>query len=208
MYQEATNCPFPIYADPTKKLYDELGMTKTLNWGSRPAYQQKGFVTGMVSSMVQSLKHLKGGMAFQGGDYNQVGGEFLFEPVNLATPVSSPAIESGGDENKQIGANTGTNGGLGNNLGHNSGYAEEKKITWCHRMKNTRDHAEIPELREVLGLDGVGVPGKHKKRWSKALKERKGTGLSTASHNGRPSEGGDSGRQSSEKLIDATNTVR
>ncbi len=31
-------------------------------------------------------------------------------------------------------------------------------MSWCHRMKNTRDHAEIPELMEVLGLDGQGQP--------------------------------------------------
>ena len=41
MYQSATNCPFPIYADPTKKLYSELGMLRTLNLGARPEYQRK-----------------------------------------------------------------------------------------------------------------------------------------------------------------------
>src|SRR5205809_3267429 len=29
---------------------------------------------------------------------------------------------------------------------------DEGKVAWCHRMKNTRDHSEIPELRRVLGL--------------------------------------------------------
>ncbi|PVH70590.1 hypothetical protein DL98DRAFT_597695 [Cadophora sp. DSE1049] len=61
---------------------------------------------------------------------------------------------------------------------------EEKRVTWCHRMRNTRDHAEIPELREVLGLDGEGVSCKNKKRWTKALVERKGTGLSGRSVDG------------------------
>ena len=58
---------------------------------------------------------------------------------------------------------------------------EEKHVTWCHRMKTTRDHAEIPELMEILGLDGQGQPIKDKKRWSRAIQERKGTGLSMAS---------------------------
>lgn len=57
----------------------------------------------------------------RGGDFRQVGGEFLFE-----------------------------NG----------------KVTWCHRMRNTRDHAEIPDLRKHLGLDGEEKPVK--KRWSTA----------------------------------------
>ena len=45
--------------------------------------------------------------AFQGGDYRQVGGEFVFE---------------------------------------------NEEVTWCHRMRNTRDHAELEEVRQVLGL--------------------------------------------------------
>jgi hypothetical protein len=36
----------------------------------------------------------------------------------------------------------------------------------------------VPELREVLGLDGLGVPGGNERRWMKAVNERKGTGLS------------------------------
>ena len=56
-----------------------------------------------------------------GGDYRQVGGEFLFQ-----------------------------NG----------------KVTWCHRMKYTRDHAEIPLVRQQLGLDNTPPP--LRKRWSAA----------------------------------------
>lgn len=44
---------------------------------------------------------------------------------------------------------------------------EEGKVTWCHRMKNTRDHAEIPELRVALGLDGDRPI--MRKRWSTGL---------------------------------------
>jgi hypothetical protein len=45
-------------------------------------------------------------------------------------------------------------------------------------MRNTRDHAEIPEIREVLGFNGAGISGRNKRRWGKALETRKGTGLS------------------------------
>jgi hypothetical protein len=179
MWQKETNCPFPVYADPTKKLYSELGMTRTLNWGARPEYQRTSLVNLLTGSFMQSLKNLKRGKAFQGGGYQQVGGEFLFEPVTMATPISTP--EPGLGENKR----------LGEQLGKGP-YMEEKRITWCHRMKTTRDHAEIPELREVLGLDGEGVPGNDPKRWHQALRERKGTGLSSHSSNGR---------QSGEKLV-------
>jgi len=190
MYQAETNCAFPIYADPTRGLYDALGMLKTLNMGARPDYQRRGTILGMMQSIGQGFKVLKGGKAFQAGDMHQNGGEFLFEPKDLSTPICSPADE------------------INRQLGESSGVAEEKRVTWCHRMKNTRDHAEIPELREVLGLDGEGEPGMHRGRWQKALRERKGTGLSSRSarSTSRSVEdgavaGSGSGRASSEKMI-------
>ena len=30
---------------------------------------------------------------------------------------------------------------------------EDGQVTWCHCIKNTRDHAEVPELRKQLELD-------------------------------------------------------
>jgi hypothetical protein len=168
MYQSETSCPFPIYADPTKKLYSALGMLRTLNLGERPEYQRRELFTIMAASFVQSIKNLKGGLVLKGGDYQQVGGEFLFEPTTVATPILSP-------EDKAAEKELGVGGMPGNEE------AEEKHITWCHRMRNTRDHVEIPELREVLGLDGEGTPGRDAKRWREALTKRKGTGLSSFS---------------------------
>lgn len=162
MYQDATACPFPIYADPTKKLYEELSMTSTWAMGPRPDYMRRGMVSSTILSIFQGLRQVPKGKASKAGNMQQVGGEFLFEPASLSvengmivgdSPVASPADE----------------------------YGEVKKVTWCHRMRNTRDHAEIPELREVLGLEGEGESGGNKKRWSKAVGERKGTGLSAMS---------------------------
>ncbi|KFY39766.1 hypothetical protein V494_03851 [Pseudogymnoascus sp. VKM F-4513 (FW-928)] len=154
MYADATACPFPIYSDPTAKLYSDLGMVRTLALGARPEYQRRGLVTSTLASIVQGLKQIPAGRALVGGDMQQVGGEFLFEPVGeLAASPITPGV----------------------------GEEEDKRVVWCHRMRNTRDHAEVPELREVLGLDGLGVPGGNAKRWMKAVSERKGTGLSTMS---------------------------
>lgn len=70
---------------------------------------------------------------------------------------------------------------IGANADGETGIAEvEKMITWCHRMRTTRDHCEIPELREVLGMDGSGVSIKDQKLWKKALETRKGTGSTMA----------------------------
>lgn len=121
MYTEATSCPFPIYADPTRKLYDHLGMTRTYDLGSKPAYMQTHLLINSVQSIFQSLG--SGKNALKGGDFKQVGGEFLFE-----------------------------NG----------------QCTWAHRMKTTRGHAEVSELRGLIGLDETRPP--LRKRWSHGVK--------------------------------------
>ncbi|KAK3685887.1 AhpC/TSA antioxidant enzyme-domain-containing protein [Podospora appendiculata] len=204
MYAHETGCPFPIYADPTRKLYDELGMVRTLALGARPAYVTKNLVKSSIASVFQGLKQLKKGLATKGGDARQIGGEFLFEPLTVLSPVSTPwtevdrqisdvvpsapsgsAAAAGGGEGSRSGDSE-TGGSLTETSldGKDDGEAaagEEKRVTWCHRMKTTRDHCEIPELMEVLGLDGQGKPIRDRKRWERALEQRKGTGLSMAS---------------------------
>lgn len=46
---------------------------------------------------------------------------------------------------------------------------ENGKVTWCHRMKNTRDHAEIEDLQRILGLLEEKPP--IRRRWSHAIKD-------------------------------------
>lgn len=181
-YIQETGCPFPVYADPTRRLYSELGMVRTLAMGSRPAYLQgKSLAHTVISGVVQGLKQVKSGLVMKMGDQRQVGGEFLFEPATLTldTPVTTPRSE----EDKKL-EFTDEDGKPDN---HEDPKIEEKRVTWCHRMRTTRDHAEMPELLEVLGLDVSGAPIKDKKRWQKALKMRKGTGLSMASQMSRMS---------------------
>ena len=128
MYISETKCPFPIYADPTKRLYDTLGMAKTLSLGSNdPDYIQRSLVAGALKSIVQGLSRVTKGDVAKAGGLKQVGGEFLFE----LRPSSK------GSDMKKLG---------------NSGI-KSVKVTWCHRMRNTRDHAEIRVIRRVLGLD-------------------------------------------------------
>lgn len=106
MYTETTGCRFPIYADPSRKIFQLLGMTRTLSLGpARPDYMRRPLLANMVLSIFQGIKSGRG--AIKGGDVKQVGGEFLFDDGNLV---------------------------------------------WCHRMKNTRDHGEIPVLKQVLGF--------------------------------------------------------
>lgn len=127
-YVELTRCPYPVYADPTQKLYSALDMTRTLSLGHKdPAYINHTLVSGALKSIYQGLKRIGSGDVLQAGDLRQVGGEFLFEVTGAG--VSAEKAKSGNGDLKKL------------------------AVTWCHRMKNTRDHAEIPELRKILGLE-------------------------------------------------------
>ena len=181
MYARETSCPFPIYTDPKGQLFSTLGMVKTLTPGEKPAYMRKGMLGGALSSIGQGLKQISNGLALKSGDHRQVGGEFLFEPYDLATPITTPQYEQ-----KKIAGNTNTldtglSGAVAGGIdGAGEGHAEEKKVSWCHRMRSTRDHTEMPELMEVLGLEGHGRPAEDQEVWKKALATRKGTGTSLA----------------------------
>lgn len=220
MYVNETGCRFPVYSDPTRRLYDELGMVRTLALGSRPAYQRKSMISSVFSSVVQGLKQIPSGKATKAGDQRQIGGEFLFEPLSVMTPAddiekrlgehrdyrASMAAAKISTEDAAAGEGAGAAGDqkplrtdeeIKAALSRSGSIAppeaqiqqedeaeepgEEKHVTWAHRMRTTRDHAEIPELMEVLGLNGQGQPIKDKKRWSRALETRKGTGASLAS---------------------------
>lgn len=177
-------------------------MVKTLALGQRPAYINKSLLKSSLDSIVQGVKQIKSGLAIKGGDQRQIGGEFLFEPVALQSPDASPVhqfdrrleLDDAKDANSDAPSKPSSEAAAkkhsrttsvtdnDNDEVEEPHLVEEKKVTWCHRMKTTRDHAEIPELMEILGLNGQGKPIKNQKRWSKALESRKGTGLSMASH--------------------------
>jgi hypothetical protein len=206
MYAAATNCPFPIYSDPTRRLYTELGMVRTLALGQRPAYARRSLAKVIGESIMQGLKQIPAGLAHKSGDAKQVGGEFLFEPLPgskaaaPATPmdvIGAPETwgkhadqqqqtTSGGDQQTSTEAASRRSETSLDGKMEDGADGEDKIVTWCHRMRNTRDHAEIPELMEVLGLDqdaaGAWKPTDvDPARWERAVKERKGTGLSRAS---------------------------
>ncbi|KAK4670217.1 uncharacterized protein QC763_209740 [Podospora pseudopauciseta] len=199
MYTSETGCPFPVYTDPTRKLYAELGMIRTLALGERPAYTKTHLVRSSLASVVQGLKQIPKGLAHKGGDSRQIGGEFLFEPVS-GEDVASPIKELGewgrgeragnGDgESVKMGvrhraSETPSIDGKNMELGGDGSEGVDKIVSWCHRMRNTRDHAEVPELMEVFGM-AVGemekipgdVKGLERERWERAIRERKGVGL-------------------------------
>ena len=129
-YTELTSCPYPIYADPTKRLFDVLGMQRSLSLGwSAPDYIQHTLAAGMMKSIVQGMKRIPAGDVTKAGDLSQNGGEYLFETEGADTKGKKQELRNG---------STG-NAGL------------KVKVTFCHRMRNTRDHTEMPQLVRLLG---------------------------------------------------------
>jgi hypothetical protein len=158
MYISSTSCPFSIFADPSpsKAIYKELAMGRTLDMGKRPGYQRTGNAWNMLSSLGQGLRELGKGLLGSGGkgalggvDFWWVGGEMVFERTD------------GGVGGKK-------DGGEGRGL-------EQREVTWCHRMRNTRDHVEVGVLMDVLGVPHSEEEANGGRRMTL---ERKGTGLS------------------------------
>ncbi|KAF2716305.1 hypothetical protein K431DRAFT_20842 [Polychaeton citri CBS 116435] len=86
-YKKFTNCPFPIFSDPTRALYKKLGMTLSLNLGrERPEYMKEistvQWLNGQMKTIKASLRDpegIKKRDVIKGGNTFQIGGEFLFE---------------------------------------------------------------------------------------------------------------------------------
>ncbi|PKY04593.1 hypothetical protein P168DRAFT_317647 [Aspergillus campestris IBT 28561] len=91
LYERETGCRFPIYADPTRQLYHDLGLVSTWDLGPQPDYIKKSMPRIVIESIVQALKHVPSGLAHKGGDSKQIGGEFLFEPVEAGSTEGDAA---------------------------------------------------------------------------------------------------------------------
>ncbi|KAF2760534.1 hypothetical protein EJ05DRAFT_498496 [Pseudovirgaria hyperparasitica] len=79
-YKDFTGTNFPIFAEPTRRLYKGLGMSWTLDAGKqRPAYMQDISKPQWVAGQIKQIRGVKGlRMKLAGGNPLQVGGEFLF----------------------------------------------------------------------------------------------------------------------------------
>ncbi|KAL1301538.1 hypothetical protein AAFC00_005778 [Neodothiora populina] len=79
-FKSQTNCPFPIFAEPTRKIYRVLGMSMSVNIGMRRPGYMKGINEGAwVFGQLRQMGQTKGAKKFRGGNWLQIGGEFLFQ---------------------------------------------------------------------------------------------------------------------------------
>jgi hypothetical protein len=107
-------------------LYKTFNLGRTLDLGpKKPDYLGKEGMWGLSWGGAKQILRT-GWKARAGGDWSQIGGEFLF-------------VKRGGE---------------GKGLW---------EVEWAHRMRNTRDHAEVVELKGVLGMP-VEEEGKGKEK--------------------------------------------
>lgn len=75
-YKERTSCPFPIFCDPSRAIYEKLGMVCNFGGGPRPTYIASSTIAIIWRSTMNML--FAGRQGRQGGDFKQNGGEWLF----------------------------------------------------------------------------------------------------------------------------------
>jgi len=80
-YKANTQCPFPIFADPSRQIFKHLGMGLTVNmFGSkRPEYMKDISAFQWLNGQNKEVIATKGMKKFKGGNLLQIGGEFLFQ---------------------------------------------------------------------------------------------------------------------------------
>lgn len=80
--QQVGNPPFEFYADPQLELYHALGVTRrSLELGSSKdkigSHYQTSVLQNLVGSVAETVK--SGSLALKGGDFKQLGGEFVWD---------------------------------------------------------------------------------------------------------------------------------
>lgn len=86
-YRKFTNCSFPIFADPSRALFKQLGMVVSVNVGNRrPEYMKDisigAWAKGQLTQVRASMKETDGIRkrdVLRGGNPMQIGGEFLLD---------------------------------------------------------------------------------------------------------------------------------
>jgi len=80
-YKANTQCPFPIFADPTRLIFKHLGMGITFDplGKKRPEYMKDIDVIKWSHGQIKEVFATKGKKKFRGGNLFQIGGEFLFQ---------------------------------------------------------------------------------------------------------------------------------
>ena len=148
-YKAQTGCPFPIFADPSRKLYKVLGMSWTFDIGPRADY--------MVDKEGKEISEIAW-VSGQVRDWAKVGagkGTLLQESrpgSRQKMGTDETAASEARAERKRLARRNMWKGGNMLQIGGEFLF-RDGEVEWCHRMKNYRGHADIQVLRRVLEID-------------------------------------------------------
>jgi hypothetical protein len=79
---EKTSDEFPIYSDPSGKIYETLKMKRSIDgFTDPPPYTCESFSTALGKSLKQMWK--RGWAGLKGGNWDQQGGEWIFQRGKL-----------------------------------------------------------------------------------------------------------------------------
>ncbi|KAJ5630256.1 uncharacterized protein N7484_010356 [Penicillium longicatenatum] len=81
-YMEETSDEFPIYSDPSGKIYETLKMKRSTDgFTDPPPYTSESFSTALGKALKQMWK--RGWAGLKGGNWDQQGGEWIFQRGKL-----------------------------------------------------------------------------------------------------------------------------
>ncbi|RMZ77915.1 hypothetical protein DV738_g4125, partial [Chaetothyriales sp. CBS 135597] len=184
-YVQLTQTPYPVYVDPNTRLYKLLGTHRTVSQGTRrPSYVQHSLLMGNVMLLIQGIKRLVVGDVRKAGNLMVNGGEVNIGLLGQQRPppkrlrrmvqaqgddASLCCLDDREDDEEDEEYDLWGERKSPSYLEEINFWAEAQaaragaqpqhgdwKIWWCHRMRNARDHTEIDDLRETMGLSTSG----------------------------------------------------
>ncbi|KAH9823130.1 hypothetical protein DFH28DRAFT_1118505 [Melampsora americana] len=93
-YKALYHCPFPIYSDPNPHhpLYKSLGLKSDSFFSKLPSLSNVSYLNDLsiFELFIMTIKNATKMPLRYGGDLNQLGGEFVFEPIKVNTIKRKP----------------------------------------------------------------------------------------------------------------------
>lgn len=164
-YKEITGTSFPIFAEPSRRLFKKLGMVLSANLGrQRPGYMRDisapAWLAGQITTMRQGLQARKDVKRI-----TRMTSGFDLVPVPRNPPDTASAQEEVSYEHlvdfkeaemlaraKSIRKRDLVRGGNPFQIGGEFLF-EDGEVIWCHRMRHYRNHVEISDIRRLLDLE-------------------------------------------------------
>ena len=169
-YAQRTQCPFPIYTEPSLRLLRTLGCHRwgglTYRFGKRPEHTHYNIPEMAFHSLYDRYRSVftdsLGGSDVSCGSSIASGGSSCTSEAGLKKRPSLDYLRAG--PISQVGGEF---------------LFENGQLVWCHRMKGMRTHTELKTLRKILKIDDDAslIEARIESKWiDEELREREAQG--------------------------------